>query len=707
MDVSIIGGGPGGAYAALLLKKTNPDWSVDVYERYPPATTYGWAIVLPEKIYSTLRDADNRTCEQLLDVTVRWDPIDSVHRGELVRCGGHPYTSVMRNDLLEILQNRCRELGVNLHFETDANPIDVAATADLVIGADGIGSKTRVAFEEQFEPSYIERDDMYAWFGTDHSFEALTHIYEENDDGLWHGAAYPARSVSTFAISTDPKTWENAGMEDSTEHAYIAYLEDLFADYLGGHGLRSKEDKWRQFLTVQNERWHHEHVVLLGDAAHTAHFTIGSGTRMAMEDAITLAKELNRFPNDMQAAFESYEGERMPHVKALQRAADLSVMHFENLPRFFHVDPEQLAYLYLTRTGSNSHQALRNRDPSFVDRIDRWFAERSGGDPDTDPVDQQFEIRDVTFDNRMVSAIEPNDTARDGVPTNAQIERVVNRSNQEMAMIMAEPFAVSATGRISPGTPGLYEDAHRSVWTEAVKRIHEHDALAGVTLVHAGRKGAAKPKSYPELRPLPADAAWELLAPSPVPYGDGWPTPKAMNKGELDRVRKQFVQAARRADAAGFDLISVHAGHGYLLGSFLSPLVNRRTDEYGGNLTHRLSYPTSVVKAVRDVWPESKPLGVTLQATDWVDGGLEIGDASTAGTAFGEAGCDIASVVAGGTVPEENPVTDPNWHRLYSHWIRNETEIPTISTTHVTSLDEVNTMIAGGRADLCYVFDSS
>ena len=707
MNVNVIGGGPGGAFTSLLLKKHDPSWDVTVFERYPPSTTYGWAIVLPEKTYSILREADEPMCERIQDATVRWDPIDTVHQGERVRCGSHPYTSVMRNELLEILQNRCRELGVDFRFEAEVDPTEIADESDLLIGADGLGSETRETFAEGFEPTLIEREDKYTWFGTDQPFEALTHVYEENEHGVWHGAAYPARTTSTFVVTVDTETWHDAGMDDATGAESLEYVADLFGDHLDGHGLRSKDDRWRQFLTVKNERWHHENVVLVGDAAHTAHFTIGSGTRMAMEDAVALAEGFERFPGDMDGALDWYESRRKPHVEALQRAADLSVTHFENLSRYVGSDPERLAFLYLTRTGSNSYEALRDRDPTFIDGIDRWFAGTCGGDPGAEPADQPFSLRELTVENRFVAPVTVADTAVAGTPDDAHLRHVVERGREDAELVVTNPVAVSSAGRITPGTPGLYESNHAGAWSEAVDRIHDHGSRVGTTLVHAGRRGSAQRRTHLWPHPLPKGDSWETLAPSAIPYDDGWPTPTEMDGTNMTRVREAFAGATERADAAGFDVLSVHAGHGYLLGSFLSPLTNHRGDEYGGDLSARLEYPTSVVAAVRAAWPDSKPLSVTLPATDWAEGGFDVEDASVAARAFQDAGCDVMTVVAGGTVPHETPVTDPSRYRRYSHWIGNETDVPTVSTTYLTTRDEVNTMVAGGRADLCYWYPPS
>lgn len=701
MQVDVVGGGPGGAYASLLLAKANPDWDVTVHERYPPATTYGWAIVLPEKVYPILRAADEPTCERILEATVRWDPIDSIHRGERVRCGGHPYTSVMRNELLEILQERCREVGVALNFETEADPVALAETADLVVGADGLGSPTREAYADAFGPTLTERADRYSWFGTDQGFDALTHIYESDEHGVWHAAAYPARTTSTFAVSTDEATWRAAGVADADEDEYLAYLEDVFADHLGGHGLRSKEDRWRHFLTVETERWSHENVVLLGDSAHTAHFTIGSGTRMAMEDAIALADCLEGGPADLAEALAAYEAERKPHVETLQAAADLSVTHFEHLPRYVHLDPEALAFLYLTRTGRNSHEVLRERDPSFVERIDRWFADRCGGDPDAPPARQPYSLRGLEFPTRVVRPLHPTDDATDGLPPTAWRQAAGEAVDGSTGLVVAEGVAVAPEGRVAAGAPGLYADDHVDAWAEAVERIHAAGARAGVSLVHAGRLAGGRSATDPRSAP-PADDPWERLAPSPLAYDAGWPLPRAMDADDLDRVRDAFVAASARAEAAGFDVVSVDAADGFLLGSFLSPLANERTDRYGGDRDGRHRYPLSVVEAVRARWPDDRPLFVRLPATDWAPGGLAVEDAFAAAAALDDAGADLFEVTAGGLVPDEAPVTDLAWTRLYSHWVRNEVRVPTGSMAAFADLDDVSTMVAGDRADLCY-----
>lgn len=712
MDVNVIGGGPGGAYVSLLLKKSNPEWDVTVYERRPPATTYGWAIVLPDKTYTTLRDADEPTCEEIVDLNTKWDPIDNIHRGERVRCHGFPYTSVMRSELLEILQERCRDLGVTMNFETDIeDPAALADESNLLIGADGLGSETREAFADAFEPTLLEREDKFAWFGTEKQFDALTHIYEETEDGVWHAGAYPARSVSTFAITADEETWRAAGIQDASEEEYLAYLEDVFSDHLDGHELLTKEDRWRNFVTVKNETWHHENVALLGDAAHTAHYTIGAGTRMAIEDAISLADGIERHPDDLNAALEWYESDRRPHVEGLQDAAELSVTHFENLPRYIHMDPIQLAFLYLTRTGYNSYGDLRRRDPEFAENVDEWFATTHGGGIGDDgtadpPASQPFELRETRFENRTITPLSRFDSAEEGHPGAAYLEQLVDRTTGEAGAVVTDPVAVSADGRITAGTPGLYESGHVDAWRDAIART-DPDTAIGTTLVHAGRRGAMRPQTSGDTRPLPPTESWDLLAPSSIPYTDDRPTPRAMTEDDLQRVREKFVSAAESAADAGFDFAQVHAGHGYLLGSFLSPLTNNRDDEYGGSLENRLRYPLEVAEAVRNAWPEEKPLGVVLGVSDWADDGFDLEDAFVAADALSEAGCDIVTAVAGGTVPQDEPVLDPYTFRLYSHRIRNEVGVPTVSTTYFTSEDAVNTMVAGGRADLCYRYHPS
>lgn len=706
MEVNIIGGGPSGSYLALLLKQSFPEWDLNVYEQYPPATTYGWGIVLPEKIYPVLQEADAPSADDIESSVTRWDPIETWYRGERIECSGFPYTSILRSTLLEILQDRCEDVGVEMHFETEADPRELRRSSDLLVGADGLGSGTREEFSEAFGPEVEAGRNKYAWFGTDKSFDALTHVYVDTADGVWHAAAYPG-PTSTFAVSCAPETWQNAGMDERTGASAKAYLEDAFNDALDGHELLSKENKWRNFLTVENETWHHDNVVLIGDSAHTAHFTIGSGTRMAIDDAIALRDALESTPEDLEGALRSYERDRRPHIDALQGAAELSQMHFEHIERYADMAPVQLAFVYLTRTGYNTYESIRREDPTFIRAVNRWFASSrgipAGANSVQEPALQPFDLEGVTLQNRAVAAPGPRDAAVDGNPIDDQMNRLVSRANTGVGAVLAPRVAVSADGRITPGTWGLYEDSHVDQWSAAIDRIHELTAAkVGVELLHAGRRGATQPQTRVTDRPLAVRNSWSLLAPSPIPYADYSQVPDAMDANDMDRVRTDYVAAAKRAVDAGADFLQLHAGHGYLLASFLSPLTNHRGDGYGGDLQNRMRYPLEVVEAIQAACPAT-PLSVTLPATDWASDGYDVQDAFTVAETLGGRGVDLVSVVAGQTVPEQDPEYDAGTFRLYTHWIRNKVGIPTLSTAHNLTLDEVNTVVAGGRADLCTV----
>lgn len=645
MNISVIGGGPGGAFAAFLLKKARPEWDVMVYERSPPAVTYGWGIVLPEKLYTTLRSVDEPTCERIEERNRHWDPIDTIHCGERVRCGGHPYTSILRSDLLEILQGRCQELGVDMRFETEIEDVDaVAADADLVLGADGIHSSTRDRYADEFGTELTDGENLFSWFGTEQQFAALTHIYVEDEHGLWHGAAYPG-PMSTFVVTCEPDTWRRAGIDGMSEDEYIGYLEDVFADHLGNHGLVSNNDRWRPFTTVSNETWHHENVALLGDSAHTAHFTIGSGTRMAIEDAIGLARALDEHGNDVETALEQYEADRKPHVDLLQKAADRSQRHFEHLERYARLDPIPFAALYLTRTGHNSYESLREEDPSFVADIDRWFAStaRDGSSPDGDPgppLEQPFTLGSITVPNRLV-AVRELDSGPDGRLSDGAEHRLLEG---DRAGLVTVPVVVSADDH---ERPSLHADADVDRWEAALDRFgRERDAIVAARLVHDGV----------------------------VTDGDGSHVDESGG-----RVGRAFREAAERAANAGFDALELDIDGG----------ADAPTD----NLE---DLPISVVEAARDAWPDDRPLLATLPAVDGDERGRE--DSYATARAFADRGCDALSIVPSGDEPDP-----PSLGAEHSKRVRNEVGVPTVAGGPQPSADAVNTALASGRADLCTI----
>lgn len=710
VKINVLGGGPGGLYASLLIKQAYPDWQITVFERNPEGATYGWGVVFSDATLAALREADLKTYEQITDAFVRWDAIDVYYKDELLRCGGHVFAGIARVDLLNILQARCEALDIDIHFEVEVDdPTALAGEADVFIAADGVNSLTRPTYAEHFQPSVAEGDARFIWFGTDKPFDAFTFIFRENEHGLFTVHAYPFDgTTSTFIVECRPETWHSAGLDEATEEESLAYCETLFADHLGQYRLLSNFSRWLTFNTVKNRNWHYENVVLLGDAAHTAHFSIGSGTKIAMEDAIALAEGFAAHGEDYDAAFNDYELARKPRVDGLQEAAAESQAYFEHVARYTQLDPLQFTFHLLTRSGRISYDNLRLRDAYFVSDVDRWFAgvstERESPIVAPPPMFMPLHLRRVTMSNRVVLAPRPRYTARDGVLAEDQSRRLRAPAHGDVGMVLTEPVAISADGRITPGCPGLYTESHARAWHEVVEEIHAaSNTKMAVQLNHAGRRGATRPRSRGLDRPL-ADGGWPLLAPSAIPYLPDGPVPRAMDREDMDQVRADFVHAAELAEQAGVDVLLLHFGHGYLLAGFLSPLTNHREDEYGGSLQNRLRYPLEVFEAVRGAWPDDRPLGVTLSASDWAAGGNDVEEAFAIARRLREHGCDLFAVVAGQTVLAERPDYDTRTLGRLSEWVRNEVGVPTMSTSYITTEDEVNTLVAGGRADLCVMY---
>ena len=721
MRVIVLGGGPGGLYAALLLKRRHPHASVTVIERNRPDDTFGWGVVLSDQTVDNLRAADEPSGRRLADALHHWDDIAIHIRGQSFRSTGHGFAGIGRQRLLTELQTRARELGVVLRFEEDvADAADLAAHADLIIAADGINSRTRATYAETYRPEVDLRDCRYVWLGTEQPFEAFTFAFEETPAGWVQAHAYRFDdTTSTFIVEMPQATWSALGLEDMDSDDAIRWCERTFASHLGGHALRSNarhlrgSAQWIRFPRVTCAAWVHwlTHeqrrvpVVLLGDAAHPAHFSIGSGTKLALEDAIALDAALSApdaVGDGLAQALAQWQADRSLEVLKLQNAARNSTEWFEHVARYAALPPEQFAYSLLTRSQRISHENLRVRDADYIAQFERWFAERAHAARPTPPLFTPFTVRGVTLRNRVVvSPMAQYSATTEGLPTDWHLVHLGARATGGAGLVMAEMTCVAPDARITPACPGLWDDAQQAAWTRIVEFVHTHsDARIGLQLGHAGAKGATRRMWEGIDEPLDA-GGWPLLAASAVRYlPDRSDEARAMTRDDMVRVREQFVQSTQRAAAAGFDWLELHAAHGYLLSGFLSPLTNHRTDAYGGSLAHRLRFPLEVFRAMRAAWPAERPMSVRLSAHDWADGGNTPDDAVAIARAFAEAGADVIDVSAGQVVKHERPVFGRMWQTPFADRIRQEAGVATIAVGAITDADQANGILASGRADL-------
>lgn len=701
MKIVVLGGGPAGLYCSLLIKKANPTHEITLLERNPADVTYGWGVVFSDRTLASFQRADYKTYEQITSRFVIWDAIDVHYRDETIRCGGHVIASITRKELLHILQTRCQELGVELQFGYEVHNLADIGDYDLLIAADGINSVARKTWTESFVPSIEYGQARYIWLGAHKILDAFTFIFCENEHGLFQVHAYPfSGDTSTFIVECDSASWLRAGLDQADEEQSLAYCQQLLAPYLQGTPLLSNNSKWINFPTLKTRHWHHRNIVLLGDAVHTAHFSIGSGTKLAMEDAIALTGALERHSR-LENALNEYELERKPVVEIFQKAAQESQVYFETLKRYLGLAPLPFAFQLLTRSGRVSYEDLHLRDARFGSAVDRWFAGsvHLEAAPQAQPLFAlpplftPFRLRELTLANRIVA------------PSCAH-EPPITVGNHDVGLILTEIVAVSPEGRVAPDDPCLHSPEHLAGWQSFVEQARARStARLAIQLGHAGRRGSTRPRTNALDLPL-RTGNWPLLSASPMPYTRYSQVPKAMGQVDMQRVLYDFVQAARMADEAGFDLLQLHLAHGYLLASFLSPLSNQRFDEFGGDLNRRMRYPLEVFDAVRAVWPERKPLSVALSASDGVKGGLTIDDAVLVARELKNHGCDLLTIQAGQTTPESELPYGHGYLTALSDRIRNESGLPTMLGGYLTSSNEINTILAAGRGDLCIVTPS-
>ncbi|WP_394693675.1 bifunctional salicylyl-CoA 5-hydroxylase/oxidoreductase [Hyphobacterium sp.] len=704
MKIACIGGGPAGLYFAIAMKLRDPHCEIDIYERNKAGDTFGWGVVFSDQTMANLAATDPQSAQLIADSLAHWDDIDVHFKGTVESSGGHGFCGIGRKRLLAILQDRAAALGVNLHFEVETDPANLP-DADLVIAADGINSRIREQYADVFKPDIDVRANKFVWLGTHKVFDAFTFAFKETPHGwVWAHAYRFDNDLSTFIVECSEETWRGLGFDQMDQDETCRACEALFADQLDGHALMSnarhlRGSAWLNFRRVLCENWTHKNIILLGDAAHTAHFSIGSGTKLAFEDAIMLAEVLTSKTQPIEEGLKEYQDVRTIEVLKLQSAARNSTEWFETLDRYLDFEPKQFAYSLLTRSQRISHDNLRERDEKWMAEMEGWFAGQHGVSV-RPPMFVPYSLRGMELKNRVVVSPMCMYSSDDGLINDFHFVHYGSRAMGGAGLIYTEMTNVAADARISPGCAGIYTDEHVAAWKRVVDHVHANNAKMAIQIGHAGRKGATKLSWEGNNEPLEA-GGWELIGPSPIPWSEKNQVPREMTREDMDRVKDQFVMATKRALEAGFDMVEMHGAHGYLFSSFITPVSNQRTDEYGGSLENRLRFPLEVFTAMRAVWPADRPMAVRLSATDWVgEGGITPDDTVLVAEAFAKVGADLIDVSAGQTTPAGEPVYGRMFQTPFSDQIRNTLHCSTMAVGNIYEVDHVNSILAAGRADL-------
>ena len=724
MRIVCIGGGPAGLYFALLMKQLNPAHHITVVERNKPYDTFGWGVVFSDATMENMRLWDAQTAAQIEVAFNHWDDIELHFKGQCIRSGGHGFVGIGRKKLLNILQHRCEAVGVDLVFETEADSDEDYPEADLIIASDGVNSRIRQKHAEVFQPDVVTRPNRFIWLGTTRLFDAFNFLFEKTEHGWFQAHVYKFDdSTTTFIVETPEEVWLAHGLDQAGPAESVAFCEQLFAQHLQGHKLMSnarhlRGSAWINFQRVRCKQWHHfngnSHVVLMGDAVHTAHFAIGSGTKLALEDAIELTRLFKEVGEDIPTVLARYQAEREVDVLRLQNAAWNAMEWFEVVGQRYceQLPPPQFMYSMLTRSQRISHENLRLRDAAWLEGFERWFANNAGmAVPENvkppSPMFTPFKLRGMTVPNRVVVSPMAMYSARDGLPGDFHLVHFGARALGGAGLLYTEMTCTSPEARITPGCAGLWNDAQRDAWQRIVAFVHDHSAAKmGVQLGHAGRKGSTQLGWQQMDEPLDESAGvgnWPLVSASAIAYGPNSQLPREMSAAEMAQVTADFVAATCRAADAGFDILELHCAHGYLLSSFLSPLTNRRGDAYGGPVENRARFPLQVFAAVRAAWPADRPISVRLSCHDWFPCGNTADEAVAIARLFKQAGADIIDCSSGQVVREQKPVYGRMWQTPFADRIRNEVGIPTVAVGSIFEADHVNMVIAAGRADLCAV----
>jgi anthraniloyl-CoA monooxygenase len=710
MKIVVVGGGPAGLYFALLHKKRWPADSVTVYERNRPDDTFGFGIVLSDETLANLALADDESQREIRANFAYWDDLYVHFKNTTTRSTGHGFCGLERLTLLRIIRQRAVDLGVEMRDQHEVKDVDsLRREADLVVASDGINSMVRTRFAETFIPDVDERPNRFVWLGATLELPGFTYFFKENSCGIWNVHAYQYRKgASTIVVETTEETFAKSGLVADDEASTTQYLENLLSDFLKGHRLITNRSVWRNFPMVRCARWSHENVVLLGDAAHTAHYSIGSGTKLALEDAIALAGAVSEERDHLPRALARYETTRREDVEKIQHAADVSLRWFEHVARVWSMDPVQFGFSLLSRSKQITYENLRLRDPDYVAQVETWFNTRAGDASPRKarrprpPIFLPLKLRELQIENRLVISPMCQYSARDGMPNDWHLVHLGARATGGAGLVVTEMTSVTRDGRISPGCTGMYKDSHLRAWRRIVKFVHRHSkSKIALQLGHAGRKGSTQLGWEDMDKPL-RRGNWPLISASPIPYFPESQVPREMTLADMSEIRDAYVRATVMAVECGFDMIEIHMAHGYLLASFISPFTNRRGDEYGGTLQNRMRFPLEILAAVRAAWPAERPISVRISATDWIaELGLPEGESVLIAALLKQHGCDLVDVSTGQTAPDSKPVYGRMYQTPFAEQIRLEVGIPTIAVGSITTADQCNTIVAAGRADLC------